>query len=133
MSLLVGPTCPQCGAPAPVVRVWWKADTARGLFLRRVTGVVCLGCHKRLVILQARVVVSGIVIFVFGIALSVYLIIHAQQMLSPKLSDSEVAVAFGILGTLVAVAHFRLSPRFAQLRLATNGETVDYPLFRVIP
>ena len=130
MKLLRPPVCTTCGSPLPIVKVWWKADTARGFFLITKTGVSCPNCGSRFIILQSRVVLVGAAIYLCGIALVLFATIVFQKLTGIGLRGGGLVAIILPLILLVAVVHFRISPLFARVRLAENGEEADFPLSR---
>jgi hypothetical protein len=112
------------------VKVWWRGDTARGFFLRVKTGVSCPNCGGRFIVLQARVVLMGAAIFFGGVGLILVATIQLQKLIGHNLSGFALYAVILSLMALVAVAHFRISPLFARVRIAENGESADFPLSR---
>jgi hypothetical protein len=85
-----------------------------------------------LVIVQWRVAVAALGIFVAGLAISA-LALTGIHMAFPKLTDDHpavVGVPTMLFIAVISILAFFVAPRFAQVRLAADDEEVDYPLSR---
>ena len=129
MSLIPQPCCPRCGSPLPVVKAWWhsKGATTQGLYLAEKTGVICPDCGERLVLLQGRAVMAGILGFISMGATMVGLL---WLVAPPRTASLEIAALAGAPLLLACIWQFRVVPRFCQLRPEVHGERVNYPLSR---
>ena len=130
MPLINSPVCNVCSTPLPVVKLWWKADTARGLFLRHKTGIVCPGCGTKFIVLQTQIVLFALGLLLVGGLLAFCAAAWVSRILGRNLTGGQFwAAAIPIL-LGVAVIHFRVSPLFAQVRPVDRDETADFPLSR---
>ena len=102
----------------------------RGMFLRTKTGVSCPKCGANFIILQTRAVIAGITILILGVSLGVCAAIRLDRLLGHHLSGFETAAVFVPILILMTVAHLRVTPVFARVRVAANNESADYPLSR---
>jgi hypothetical protein len=112
------------------VRAWWKANTVRGLVLRTKTGVACPVCGAKFIILQMRVVFVGATILLVGAISTGFALVGLSRILRHDLTNAQIVLAGLPLIALASVAHFRISPLFAQVRLAASNEAADFPLSR---
>jgi hypothetical protein len=115
-----------CGTSLPIVKVWWVAKTLPrlGLCLLRKTGVSCPSCGTPYIIVQKRAVVAGTVIFFGGV------VAYSSALVAlGKVFDDTQSFFLGLpLVFLVVWAQMRIAPLFAQVRIAFNNETADFPL-----
>lgn len=111
-----------------MAKVWWKANTARGMWLRDTTGVECPGCGTKWVLLQTRSVVAGLLIFFGGIGCIVLGSEYAKMQLGRDLSETEVM--FLVVPTLIlaVIAQARIAPQFSRVRGLIEGDVVRFPL-----
>jgi hypothetical protein len=93
--------------------------------------VVCSNCGAKFIILQARTVCVGAFILVAGATSGALAITDLSNALHLDISGGKFVVAALPLLIFLAVVHFRISPLFARVRLASQGETADFPLSRI--
>jgi uncharacterized protein (DUF983 family) len=91
------------------------------------TGLRCPTCTQKLVVLQAGIIVAGVVIFFCGITTIAGASIWLSAKLHRELSAGEFTLVLLPLALLIAIAHFRISPLFARVRLVSRGEAVHFP------
>jgi hypothetical protein len=127
MAFLRPARCPVCGGKLPFVRLWWHARTARGFVLTEKTGLRCPTCTQQLVGLQARVVLSGLVIPAMGVIAIAWVSNRVSAWLGRPFTTGGFLFAIVLPLLLTAIAHFRISPLFARVRLIQHGETVHFP------
>jgi DNA-directed RNA polymerase subunit RPC12/RpoP len=130
MSLLTQCRCPRCSGHLPIAKVWWAGWPGGGLWpLFRTTGVVCPTCGLRLVILASAMVCANVVISALSVGLGVWVLISLLDALRPQ--QVSVPLLIGLLSIFAAVVvyvHYRISPLFANVRVARDDEDVYYPL-----
>jgi hypothetical protein len=79
------------------------------------TGIRCPKCTQQLVILQAWVVVAGLVILAMGVTATVWVSNRVSGWLGRTFTTGEFLFAVAIPLLLTAIAHFRISPLFARV------------------
>jgi len=110
-----------------MVSLWWNGPTARGMFLRKTTGLRCPGCQQKLIVVQWPVVLLGTAMMVSG----TILLAEFGMLLEREGASQNVAWGIAILGIiLLTITHFRVCPRFAKVRLMKEGEQAAFPLDR---
>jgi hypothetical protein len=128
MKLLPNPKCPLCGAALPIVEVWRRASTGRGMRLRAHTGIWCPDCGGRLAILQGWAVLVGAISLMFGVACEVTLLIQIEERTWHKLSTVEVLALIAPILVLLLWWQIRVVPRFCRVRIAPNSEALNFPM-----
>jgi hypothetical protein len=128
MKLLPNPKCPLCGAALPIVEVWRRASTGRGMQLRAHTGIWCPACGGRLAVLQGRAVLVGTIGLIFGAACGATLLIQIEERTWHKLSAVEELALLAPILVLFLWWHSRAVPRFCRFRIAPNSEVLNFPI-----
>src|SRR5580704_19491121 len=105
MQFFGPPCCSLCGSPLPLVKVWWKADTARGMYLCTKTGVSCPMCGAKFIILQARAVLVGIIICFGSPVLALSAAFGLERRLSHHLNSFAMVVVLIVALALTTAAH----------------------------
>jgi hypothetical protein len=125
MSLLSPPRCPQCSGDVPLEALWRVAPTNRQNYLAGDFGIQCPQCGARLRILQGRASWGTFLLLVAAMFLACGVAEHLEKVgVLPKGSFLGAAVLVVILSWPVT----RSAPRLVTLRLAYDGEILEYPL-----
>jgi DNA-directed RNA polymerase subunit RPC12/RpoP len=123
MPILSEPRCPICGATVSLLPLWRAAAKDEDGLLEKKTGITCPFCSQKLRVLQGRG--NAALMAVMGLMLVVIIAAERPYNLFPP------NVSFGLILLLIFVMAFvvrRIAPFLATLRVAKEGEDLDYPL-----
>jgi len=125
MPLLSPPRCPQCSGEVPLEGLWRVAPTNRSNFLMHDTGIQCPHCGARLRILQGRASWGTFLLLVTALFLVGGMAEHLVK--AGVLPRGSFLGAFVLL-VMLSWPLTRSAPRLVTLRVAYDGEILEYPL-----
>jgi hypothetical protein len=129
MSLLDPPRCPNCNSEMNLKDLWSVAPKGGrgGFVIDGAVGVVCPVCGIKLRVLQPRVQIASVLIFVVPLALGM-LLGHFDPFYKDEVKRRASLLILGVIYIFGFYLLARFSPRLLQLRLLKDGEAVVFPL-----
>lgn len=125
MPLLAPPRCPQCSGDVPLEGLWRVARTNRSNFLVHDTGIRCPHCGVRLRILQGRASWGTFLVFLTALFIAGEV---TDRLVRAGVLPKGAFLGLFVLLVIISWPVTRSAPRLVTLRVAYDGEALEYPL-----
>jgi hypothetical protein len=125
MPLLDIPRCPQCKSEVDLKALWLAAPkTGRGTRMAGHIGIICPVCGIKLRVLQSRVQITSIALFVLLLSTAFGL----GRLLHARGDDIPMLIGLGTVYLAGYLLFQKSIPRLLQLRFFEEGEQAGFPL-----
>jgi len=131
MPVLTQTRCPQCNGTLPLVKLWWRTNNMYLYLLpTKRLGIACPNCGTALVVLMNGVIAASFLYFLVSVGLVFLWLVWAPHTVAGHLPAASLWLGLLLLVLFTSLLQPRFAMVFAELRAATKGESVDYPLGR---
>ena len=133
MLLIHDSRCPQCGSGLPLKVLWeFSRSSTYGLVtrsgvLRGKIGIVCPNCRAKLRVVQTRIRLFVFLLWVAGLG-GAWAVGEWMRQAHVVLNQATQLLGFGVLASAIFVLQKFCIPHLAQVRLASPGERLGFPL-----